>query len=66
MNKLLSDTRLVAAVVVVVVVCVTVLVALNKVAWPDAVKTMSGFLGGLLVAWQRGAAPQVVEAEDRP
>lgn len=69
MNKLLADTRLVAAFAALVLVCVTVLVALGKVTWPDAVKTVSGFLVGLLAAWQRGAAPQVVEVvktEEKP
>lgn len=62
MNKILSDTRLVAAFIALVVVCATVLVALGKVPWPDAVKVLGGFLGGLLAAWQRGTAqPQVVE-----
>jgi len=69
MTKLLSDTRLVAAFVALVIVCATVLVALGKVPWPDAVKVLSGFLGGLLAAWQRGTAQPVVEvvrAEEKP
>jgi hypothetical protein len=68
MNKLLSDTRLVAAFAALVLVCVTVLVALGKVAWPDAVKVVGGFLSGLLAAWQRGTAPavEVVKVEEKP
>ena len=55
MNKLLSDTRYVLAFAALVLVCATVLVALDKVAWPDAVKVLSGLLGGLLMAWKRGS-----------
>jgi hypothetical protein len=55
MNKLLSDTRYVLAFVALVLVCATVLVALDKVTWPDAVKVLSGLLGGLLMAWKRGS-----------
>jgi hypothetical protein len=54
MNKVLSDTRYVLAFAALLVVCATVLIALNKVLWPDAVKVLSGVLGGLLLAWKRG------------
>lgn len=67
MNKFLTDTRAVLALVALVVVCTTVLVALNKVLWPDAVKVLGGFLGGLVAAWQRGTPiPVVVEEEKKP
>lgn len=55
MNKLLSDTRYVLAFAALVVVCATVLVALDKVLWTDAVKVLSGLFGGLLMAWKRGS-----------
>lgn len=62
MNKLLSDTRIVAAFAALVIICATVLMALGKVAWPDAVKVLGGFLGGLVAAWQRGTALSEAEA----
>lgn len=55
MNKLLSDTRLVLAFAALVVICATVLVALDKVMWADAVKVLSGLLAGLAMAWKRGS-----------
>ena len=63
MNKLLSDTRYVLAFAALLVVCATVLIALNKVLWPDAVKVLSGVLGGLLLAWKRGTEYTAEEAE---
>ncbi len=62
MNKLLSDTRYVLAFAALVIVCATVLVALDKVLWPDAVKVLSGMLGGLVVAWKRGSELSAEEA----
>jgi hypothetical protein len=55
MNKVLSDTRYVLAFAALLVVCATVLVSLDKVLWPDAVKVLSGVLGGLIMAWKRGS-----------
>ena len=62
MNKLLSDTRYVLAFVALVVICATVLVALDKVLWADAIKVLSGLLGGLLMAWRRGSELSEEEA----
>jgi hypothetical protein len=72
MGKLMSDTRAVLALAALVVVCTTLLVALDKVCFADAAKTMGGMVGGLLLAWQRGVAkePAVevvkVEEEKKP
>lgn len=63
MNKVLSDTRYVIGFAALVIVCATVLVALDKVLWPDAVKVLSGLLGGLLMAWKRGSEYTPEEAE---
>lgn len=54
MTKLLSDTRYVLGFAALVVVCATVLVALDKVLWADAVKVLSGLVGGMLMVWKRG------------
>ena len=63
MNKVLSDTRYVLGFAALIVVCATVLIALNKVLWPDAVKVLSGVLGGLLMAWKRGSEYTEEEAQ---
>lgn len=62
MNKVLSDTRYVLAFTALVIICSTVLVALDKVLWADAVKVLSGLLGGVLVAWKRGSEYTAEEA----
>lgn len=63
MNKILSDTRYVLGFAALVIVCATVLVALDKVLWADAVKVLSGLLGGLLMAWKRGSEYTEEEAK---
>lgn len=61
MNKILSDTRVVVGFAALVLVLATVLVALGKVTFTEAAKDVGLFLGGLITAWQRGAAQPVVE-----
>ena len=62
MNKLLSDTRVVAGFAALVLLCATLLVALGKVTFTEGAKDFGLFLGGLLTAWQRGTArPEVIE-----
>lgn len=63
MNKVLSDTRYVIGFAALVIICATVLVALDKVLWADAVKVLSGLLGGILMAWKRGSEYTAEEAE---
>lgn len=63
MNKILSDGRYVLGFAAFLVACATLLVALDKVAWPDAVKVLSGLLGGLLMAWKRGSEYTEEEAK---
>lgn len=63
MTKLLSDTRYVLGFAALVVVCATVLVALDKVLWADAVKVLSGLVGGMLMVWKRGTEYTAEEAE---
>ncbi len=55
MNKILSDGRYILGFAAFLVACATLLVALDKVLWVDAVKVLSGLLGGLLMAWKRGS-----------
>lgn|SRR3990167_8624554 len=66
MNKILSDTRYVVAFAALVIICATVLVALDKVLWPDAVKVLGGLLGGLAMAWQRGTVAGTSETPTPP
>jgi hypothetical protein len=62
MNKLLSDTRLVAALVALAIICLTVLAALKVIPGADALKLLSGLVTGVIITWQRGTvAPTVVE-----
>lgn len=66
MNKLLSDTRIVAALVALVVVCLTVLAALGKVPGVDVIKMLGGFLSGVVIAWQRGSPAPAPEKKETP
>lgn len=64
MNKILSDTRVVAGFSALVLVAVTLLIALGKVTFTEGAKDFGLFLGGLLTAWQRGTATEVVVKEE--
>lgn len=63
MNKILSDGRYILGFAAFLVACATLLVALDKVAWPDAVKVLSGVFTGLAMAWKRGTEYTEEEAK---
>lgn len=73
MNKILSNTWAVVALLAVVIASLTTLAVTHVIPATDVVKVLSGFLAGAAAAWQRGTlmqqqaqpAPVPVE-EDKP
>lgn len=61
MNKLLSDTRLVAALLALVIVCLTVLAVTHVISGEDVAKYLGGLVTGVILVWQRGTETKVVE-----
>lgn len=62
MNKLLADTRLVAALIALALICLTVLAVTHVIPGADAYKVLAGLITGVLITWQRGSiAPTAVE-----
>ena len=62
MNKLLADTRLVAALIALALICLTVLAVTHVIPGADAYKVLAGLITGVLITWQRGSiAPVAVE-----
>lgn len=57
MNKLLADTRLVAALVALTIICLTVLAVTHVIPGADAYKVLAGLITGVIITWSRGTAP---------
>lgn len=57
MTKLLSDTRLVAALIALAIICLTVLAVTKVIPGADAYKVLAGLITGVIIAWQRGTVP---------
>ena len=55
--SMLRDSKFVLGLVGLIVVCTTVLVALGRVEFVDAVKALGGLLTGVGLAWARGSEP---------
>lgn len=60
--SMLRDSKFVLALVGLIVVCTTILVALGRVEFVDAVKALGGLLTGVGMTWLRGSSePELSE-----